>query len=332
MRLLSVAPRVVGSRRGGTLRHFLPAFLVAAAAGWVPGTPSPTPWVPDADEGAVGEVGKGLPAAHSGVGHAPPPSEAGPGQEAAAASPEAPTWGDRAVAFLAHIAVAPLLLTLGFFGLVAEIKTPGFGAAGAAGLLALALFFASHVLVGLAEPASLLLFGAGMVLLGLEIYVFPGFGLLGVAGFTTLTAGLILSLLGADPTGAEVARAAVVLGVTVSAVVSSVWALLRNVPYGGPEAGRWLFLLVGPGNEAAAVVQSAHAGPAGALGVAATDLDPSGVGLFEGERVDVVAESLWIREGTPIRVLSSEGMRHVVQAAESAGTEDDGGSGADPGG
>ena len=50
-----------------------------------------------------------------------------------------------------------------------------------------------------------------------------------------------------------------------------------------------------------------------AEGVAATDLRPSGVGIFGEERVDIVSESEWIEEGTPVRVVSAEGYRQVVR-------------------
>jgi membrane-bound serine protease (ClpP class) len=57
-------------------------------------------------------------------------------------------WAERAVRFLTHPLVAPFLLSLGFLGLLVEIKSPGFGIAGAAGILSLALFFGSHLIIG----------------------------------------------------------------------------------------------------------------------------------------------------------------------------------------
>jgi membrane-bound serine protease (ClpP class) len=45
-----------------------------------------------------------------------------------------------------------------------------------------------------------------------------------------------------------------------------------------------------------------------------TDLRPSGVGVFNDERIDVVSESEWIEEGTPLRIVSAEGSRNVVRA------------------
>ena len=47
--------------------------------------------------------------------------------------------------------------------------------------------------------------------------------------------------------------------------------------------------------------------------MAITDLRPSGVGLFDDERIDIVSESEWISQGTPVRIVAAEGYRHVVR-------------------
>ncbi|HIC69275.1 MAG TPA: hypothetical protein EYO90_07075, partial [Candidatus Latescibacteria bacterium] len=59
----------------------------------------------------------------------------------------------------------------------------------------------------------------------------------------------------------------------------------------------------------------------GAEGVAATDLRPSGVGIFDDERVDIVSQSEWIEEGTPVRVVSAEGYRRVVRPIRNKGED-----------
>ncbi|MEX0979487.1 MAG: nodulation protein NfeD, partial [Gemmatimonadota bacterium] len=69
-------------------------------------------------------------------------------------------WAERLVRFFSNPIVAPFLLSLGFLGLLVEIKTPGFGIAGAAGILSLSLFFGSHLIIGLAGMEALLIFAA----------------------------------------------------------------------------------------------------------------------------------------------------------------------------
>lgn len=75
-------------------------------------------------------------------------------------------WAEQLVRFFSNPIVAPFLLSLGFLGLLAEIKTPSFGMAGLAGVISLSLYFGSHLIVGLAGLEDMLIFGAGVVLLG----------------------------------------------------------------------------------------------------------------------------------------------------------------------
>jgi membrane-bound serine protease (ClpP class) len=55
----------------------------------------------------------------------------------------------------------------------------------------------------------------------------------------------------------------------------------------------------------------------GREGVALTDLRPSGTVLIGEERVDAVSESAWIEDGTMVKVVSSQGYRHVVRPIRS---------------
>lgn len=239
-------------------------------------------------------------------------------------------WAERIVRFLSHPAVAPFLLTLGFLGLVAEIKTPTFGMAGAAGILALALFFGSHLILGLAGWEDLILFGTGVVLLAVEVLFVPGFGVLGGLGILAMGAGLFMSLLGALPTAPDFLRAGAVVSTTVLMSLVTAWALLRYLPRSERLARRGIFLATDTGTDVGYSSAERRDDLVGAEGVAMTDLRPSGVGLFGEERVDVVSESSWIEQGTPIRILSAEGYRHLVRSITPAGAEGTRGAGEQP--
>jgi membrane-bound serine protease (ClpP class) len=224
-----------------------------------------------------------------------------------------PNWAEGVVRFFSNPVVAPFLLTLGFLGLITEIKTAGFGLAGVAGLLSLALFFGSHLIVGLAGWEDIIVFGVGLALLGVEIFVIPGFGLFGILGGVGVLAGLYLSLMGGLPTSADFTRAGLVLSTTMLLIVVTAWAMIRSLP----RSKRFLKsgIILGEGMERAAGYVSAtpRRELVGMVGKAITDLRPSGTGLFGEERIDVVSESEWITEGTPIRIVSAEGYRHVVR-------------------
>jgi membrane-bound serine protease (ClpP class) len=223
-------------------------------------------------------------------------------------------WAEQLVRFFSNPIVAPFLLSLGFLGLLAEIKTPSFGMAGLAGVISLSLYFGSHLIVGLAGLEDMLIFGAGVVLLGVEALVIPGFGLFGVAGIAAVAAGLFMSMLGSLPTASEYTSAGMILTTTVLLVLVSAWALIRTLPRTSRLAKSGIFLLQRTdraiGYESAEVRDDLM----DSVGTAITDLRPSGTALFGDERIDVVSESEWITEGTQVRVISAEGYRHIVRA------------------
>jgi membrane-bound serine protease (ClpP class) len=225
-------------------------------------------------------------------------------------------WAESLVRFLTNPVVAPLLLSLGVLGLVIEIKTPTFGLAGAAGMTMLALFFGSRYIIGLAGMEEFMLLGAGVVLLGIEAFVIPGFGIAGIAGIAAIGSSMFLSLLPSYATAADVSAAAGILSVAGIAVILIGWALIRHLPGSGRFARSGLMLSDSTSRETGYSSANVRGELVGASGVAVTDLRPSGVVKIGDERIDVVAESDWISSGTPVRVVSAEGYRHVVRPAE----------------
>jgi membrane-bound serine protease (ClpP class) len=193
--------------------------------------------------------------------------------------------------------------------------------AGAAGLLALSLFFGSHLIVGLAGLEDLIVFGVGLALVGVEIFLIPGFGLFGILGALGIVAGLYMSLIGSIPTSADFTRAGMVLSTTVLLIVVTAWVMIRSIPRASRLAKSGVFLL----NRTDRSIGYESAPPrrdlVGVVGKAITDLRPSGTGLFGDERIDVVSESEWITEGTPISIISAEGYRHIVRPVSEQSSE-----------
>ena len=74
-----------------------------------------------------------------------------------------------------------------------EVSAPGFGIPGIIGITCLALVFLNQYLVGLADYTELLLLILGVLLLGFELLVIPGFGIAGIAGLVFIAAGAILA-------------------------------------------------------------------------------------------------------------------------------------------
>ncbi len=230
-----------------------------------------------------------------------------------------PNWAELVVRFLTHPMVAPLLLTLGFLGLLFEVKTPGFGFGGLAGLTGLALFFGAHLIVGLAGWEELMLIGGGLVLIGLEVFVIPGFGIAGALGILGVGAGVVLSMLGRFPTVTDMGTALSVVVVSMLLTGVFAYAFLRHLRWTRRLGG--VFLREATTKTEGYISGDARADLIGQRGTAATDLRPTGIGVFGSERIDVVSQGPWIEQGKTIEIFRSEGYRHVVREVKEEGAE-----------
>jgi membrane-bound serine protease (ClpP class) len=222
-----------------------------------------------------------------------------------------PNWAENIVRFLTNPVVAPLLLSLGFLGLLFEVKTPGFGVGGLVGLIGLGLFFGAHLIVGLAGLEEMILIVAGLVLVALEVFVIPGFGVAGAAGIVALGAGLVMSMLGRFPTFMDLGTAFAAIGVAMALTGAFAYAFMRHLKWSRRLGG--IFLREATTKEAGYISGDVRADLVGQVGVAATSLRPAGTGVFGKERIDVVSEGPWIEAGSKIEIIHSEGYRHVVR-------------------
>ena len=81
-----------------------------------------------------------------------------------------PNWAENISRFVTNPVVSPLLLSIGFLGLIIEFWTLGWGIAGSVGIISLSLFFGGHIIVGLAGFETIILFAIGLLLLLIEIF------------------------------------------------------------------------------------------------------------------------------------------------------------------
>lgn len=230
------------------------------------------------------------------------------------------TWAESLVRFLTHPVVSSLLMTVGILGIMLEMRMPGFGVPGALGLISLALFFWGHGLVQLAGLEEFLLVGLGLILVGLEIFVIPGFGIAGILGIMALMGGLGLSLIGTGATWDSMLSALGQVAFSILVAIIATLILLRYFPR--LPFGRRLIL------EANLQAQEGYeSSPAedhrwlGKQGVAVSDLRPSGIARFDRERVDVVSDGTFIQAGQPLEVVRIDGNRVVVRLASSSKKE-----------
>ena len=230
-----------------------------------------------------------------------------------------PGWLDRFAEFIQLPVVTVLLVVIGFTGLILELKVPGLTVPGIVAALCFILVFWAHSrFSGEVFVLAILLFILGLVLIGLEIFVLPGFGAPGVIGLLLMLGGLGLVTFERIPqTGQEWAG----LGVKVSQYLFAgmgsfllaflIARFLPKVPY----ANR---LMLAPPEEVAGGGESLPgaseaAGLLGAIGTATTPLRPAGVVRVADTFADVVSDGGFIPAGARVQVIAVEGTRIVVK-------------------
>jgi len=227
---------------------------------------------------------------------------------------------ERIVAFFLNPFISGLLILVIFGGIYFELQTPGIGFPLFAAILALVLYLVPYYLSGLAEYWEILALFVGIILILLEIFVIPGFGVAGVAGIALTVSSLVLIMLNNDFFNFEF----VPLGNIVTAMVSAL---------GGITGGVLLLFIAGPKltktrafknitlhdtQEATQGYKSSTFAPEliGQKGTAYTVLRPSGKIIVEGVMFDAYTRGDYIEKGQTVEVIATEGTSLRVKKAE----------------
>ena len=221
-------------------------------------------------------------------------------------------WGEVIARWLTEPTVSGLLLSVGMLGLMIAFYTRTVGAFTIAGFIALALFFGGHAVVHLVGWEEALLFLAGVILVIVEIFFVPGFGVPGVLGLICVITALVLSLIGMPinvsfETGL---LAEAMTRVLLSLLGAFVLALIAMRLLSRTEFGRALVLETA---ESGWLSAPSASDLVGRVGEALTDLRPGGKVIIDGTRYDATSEREFIAHGARVRVIGKDGHELVVR-------------------
>lgn len=96
--------------------------------------------------------------------------------------------------FFLNPLVSAILIMLIIAGIYFELQTPGIGFPLILAILAAVLYFVPYYIEGLAANWEILIFIIGIILVLVELFAIPGFGITGISGIILILAGLILTL------------------------------------------------------------------------------------------------------------------------------------------
>ncbi len=237
-----------------------------------------------------------------------------------------PSGLDKFINLLLSPIIQSLLIMAIVGGLYFELQTPGIGFPLAAAALASVLYFAPLYLEGLAENWELIVFILGVVLLAVEIFAIPGFGVAGATGMLLIVGGLTMAMV--DNVVFETNDIPLVLNTILRALMIVIVSLLISI-VGSLYLGKKLLTSTATWfssiplrdtqklEEGFLGVTGQYKELVGKTGIAHTVLRPSGMVEVEGEIYDAVSDFGYIDRGTTIKVVSYEtGQLHVEELVE----------------
>lgn len=224
---------------------------------------------------------------------------------------------ERIIAFVLNPFISGLLILIIIAGIWYEMQAPGIGFALGAAAVALAMYLIPYYLNGLAAYWEILALFIGVVLIALEIFVIPGFGVTGISGIIMTVGSLVLIMLRNDFFNFEF--------IPLGDITIAMFTVL-----GGLAGGVLLLVFVGaritdaPGFRRIALQQTQDSSEGytvnanasvmnGKRGVAHTILRPSGKIMIEDQLYDAFTRGEFVERGEQIEVISTEGVTLKVK-------------------
>jgi len=245
-----------------------------------------------------------------------------------------PNWSEQMVRWINSPAAMMVLVMIALLGVYIEFSTPGVGLPGLAALVCFAIIIGSKYLVGLANWVEVALFVVGVLLLMVEIFVLPGFGIAGFLGIICILAGLFGMLIKNPPDELPwpqtlfdwqlLVNQVLWLFLAVAGFAVLAWLLtkylprveflsgLTLVPTLAKQGGEMQVSMTAPPESKTAIIN------VGDIGEVTSTLRPTGKARFGDAIVDVVATAEFLDKGTKVQITEIHGNRVVVRKVENS--------------
>ncbi len=226
-----------------------------------------------------------------------------------------PSFYDKIKGFLTNGVVQAFLIMFIIGGIYFELQSPGVGFPTAVAITAALLYFTPLYLTGYAESWEVLIFVLGLIFIVFEIFVIPGFGVVGITGIVLMVAALVLAAIGNIRFNFGVIPFREVFKASMT-VLGGLGLGIIGIIYMSSRIGKRGFLrkvALSADQEGFISVPMEPASLVGSVGVAATDLRPSGRVLLDGEYYDANSLKGFIDKGDEVEVVRYENFQLYVR-------------------
>tara|TARA_Y100000816_G_scaffold288106_1_gene272034 strand:- start:36 stop:1373 length:1338 start_codon:yes stop_codon:yes gene_type:complete len=207
--------------------------------------------------------------------------------------------------------VSSILILLIMGGLYFELQTPGVGFPIIASIIALILYLTPYYLNGVAENWEIVLFFLGIILIIVEVFVIPGFGIFGVSGLITSISSLILIMLNNDMFDFTFVVSRDIMNASLSVLISvfafGILILFGGLKFTDSQAFKNISLDETQDSSMGYISNKYPDSLVGKIGKAFTVLRPSGKIIIDEEIYDATSLSGFIEKNSKVKVINNEG-------------------------
>lgn len=226
-----------------------------------------------------------------------------------------PTWFENTKGFLLNPVLQAILIMIIIGGIYFELQSPGIGFPSIAALAAVILYFTPLWMDGAAQYWEIILFVIGVILIALEIFVVPGFGITGISGIILCVGGLTLALLGNndfDFQPVEIPDISHSLLTVMTGILLGFGLVLLLASRIG-EKGIFNKIALHKNIDSTIVNQEEKLSLIGKSGETMTALRPSGKAFIDGEVYDAISVTgIFIEARTSVKVVRQEAAQIYV--------------------
>ena len=228
---------------------------------------------------------------------------------------------EKVILFFMNPFISGILILVVIGGIYFELQSPGVGFPGIAALTALILYLVPYYLNGLAENWEIIALFVGLILLAVEVFVIPGFGIAGVSGIALLLTSLVLIMLNNDFFDFEFVPMQNILFASI-ATIGGIAGGIGLLFVAGARLSRSKFMSHVTLSETQERTQGyttsrfVETPMKGKKGTAYTVLRPSGKIMIDGQLYDAYTRGDFIDKGVEVEVVSDEGVSLQVRQVQ----------------
>ncbi len=237
---------------------------------------------------------------------------------------EIPTWADELAGLITQF--SPIFITLALVLFYMEIQSPGIGWMGGLAVTFFLIVMFGHNVAGFAGKEDILLIFLGIVLILVEVFVIPGFGVVGLSGIGLMIWGFIRAMTLRNPGNptdfgldaiSNLGPAITNLSASVIVSIIIMGFMLRSI-----DKSRFVSQnLILKDAISGGARESTLAGLLGKTGVTLSPLSPGGSIEIDGREVSGVSDRGYLDAGQAVRVQDVHGNRVVVVPADTLDSE-----------